>query len=289
MRIHAVIATTGRPEIVKRVVSRIGAQSRPADGVLVVGAAPDDIAGLAGTLANLETLIAPRRGLCRQRNAALDHLDGRSDVVVFFDDDFVPADDFLEQLEALLLAEPDVAGATGVLVADGAQGQPLGFDEAVHRLDVAGERPAPEASDCLSLYGCNMAIRLSAAKGLRFDEKLPLYGWQEDVDFTHQLSWRGRLVRTSQLTGVHMGARSGKTSGKRLGYSQIANVVYLWRKGTMRPWLGERLMFQNIVSNVVRSLWPEHDIDRRGRLAGNLLALRDLLKGTIDPERIEAL
>jgi Glycosyl transferase family 2 len=288
MRIHAVIATTGRAEIVRRVVLRIGAQSRPADGVLVVGASPNDIAGLEGTLANLETLVSPR-GLCRQRNAALDHLDGQSDVVVFFDDDFVPAFDFLARLEGLLRAQPDVVGATGVLVADGAQGRPIGFDEAVSRLDGSGDRPPPDERDCLSLYGCNMAIRMAAAQGLRFDEKLPLYGWQEDVDFTHQLSWRGRLIRTSQITGIHMGARSGKTSGKRLGYSQIANVVYLWRKGTMRPWLGERLLFQNIVSNVVRSIWPEHDIDRRGRLVGNLLALRDLLTGTIDPQRIEAL
>ncbi len=288
MRIHAVIATTGRPETVRRVVSRIGEQSKPADGVLVVGASPDDIAGLEGMQANLETLVS-RKGLCRQRNAALDHLDGRSDVVVFFDDDFVPARDFLARLETLMSARPDVVGATGVLVADGAQGQPIGFDEAVSRLEESADRLAYDERDCLSLYGCNMAIRLSAAKGLRFDEKLPLYGWQEDVDFTHQLSWRGRLVRTSQLTGIHMGARSGKTSGKRLGYSQIANVIYLWRKGTMRPWLGERLLFQNIVSNVVRSIWPERDIDRRGRLAGNLLALRDLLNGTIDPERIEVL
>jgi GT2 family glycosyltransferase len=288
MRIHAVIATTGRPDIVKRVVTRIAEQSRPPDGVLVVGASPDDIAGLDGAFDKLETMIS-RRGLCRQRNAALDHLGDSTDVVAFFDDDFVPADDFLARLEALLSEQPDVVGATGVLVADGAQGHQIGFDDAVSRLDHSSDRPAPSKSDCLSLYGCNMAIRLSAAAGLRFDEKLPLYGWQEDVDFTHQLSWRGRLVKTSELTGIHMGARSGKTSGKRLGYSQIANIVYLWRKGTMCPWLGERLLFQNIVSNVVRSLWPEHDIDRRGRLVGNLLALRDLMKGTIDPERIEAL
>src|SRR3546814_1801485 len=134
-----------------------------------------------------------------------------------------------------------------------------------------------------------MACRSSAAKGLRFDEKLPLYGWQEDVDFTHQLSWRGTLLRTSRLTGIHMGARSGKTSGKRLGYSQIANIVYLWRKGTMRPWHGQKLLFQNIVSNLIRSLWPEPDIDRHGRLAGNLLAITDLLKGRIDPQRLESL
>jgi hypothetical protein len=164
MRIHAVIATTGRPEIVRRVVLRIGAQSRPADGVVVVGASPNDITGLEGTLANLETLVSPR-GLCRQRNAALDHLDGKSDVVVFFDDDFVPAFDFLARLEGLLRAQPDIVGATGVLVADGAQGQPIGFDEAVSRLDGTGDRPPPDERDCLSLYGCNMAIRMSAAQG----------------------------------------------------------------------------------------------------------------------------
>lgn len=288
MRIHAVIATTGRPETVKRVVARIGMQTRPADGVLVVGASPADIAGLEGTLGNLELLVA-RKGLCRQRNAALDHLEGRCDVVVFFDDDFVPADDFLAKLEALLKARPDVVGATGILIADGAQSAPISFEDAEQQLDNPRAAAPAGEFDCRSLYGCNMAIRMAAARGLRFDEKLPLYGWQEDVDFTYQLSWRGRLVRTGRLTGIHMGARNGKTSGKRLGYSQIANVIYLWRKGTMRPWLGERLLVQNILSNVVRSIWPERDIDRRGRLAGNLLALRDLFNGTIDPERIEAL
>jgi hypothetical protein len=35
------------------------------------------------------------RGLCRQRNRALELLAGRCDVVIFFDDDFVPSPDYL--------------------------------------------------------------------------------------------------------------------------------------------------------------------------------------------------
>ena len=31
--------------------------------------------------------------------------------------------------------------------------------------------------------------------------------------------------------------------------------------------------------NIVRSPWPEPYVDRRGRLRGNLLALRDLMTG----------
>lgn len=288
MRIHVAIATTGRPDIAMRTVARLRRQSRPADGIVVVGAHARDLAGIDAAAPSTETLLAPR-GLCKQRNAALDRLEGRSDVIVFFDDDFVPAHDYLANLERLMSETPSVVGATGWLVDDGAQGDEIDFAEAERRLDVGGETPKAMIRPCASLYGCNMAFRLSVASGMRFDEHLPLYGWQEDVDFTHQLSWRGTLLRTSTLTGIHLGTRGGRTSGRRLGYSQVANVVYLWRKGTMRPWLGERLLFQNIVSNVVRSVWPEPDIDRRGRLMGNLLAIVDLWRGTLDPCRIEAL
>lgn len=288
MRINVVIATTGRPAIVRKVVERLGKQTRPADGVFVVGASNDDVAGLEGSIEGLQ-LIVTKKGLCRQRNAALDGPAGDCDVAVFFDDDFLPAHDFLQSLERLFDANLDLVGITGRLVADGARSSPLTFEEAASRLDDQGERPKPSSKECASLYGCNMAFRLDAARGLRFDERLPLYGWQEDVDFTHRLSRRGKLLHTSEVTGIHLGARSGKTSGKRLGYSQVANIVYLWRKGSMPPWLGEEMLFRNLVANTVRSIWPEHDIDRRGRLVGNLLAIADLLRGRIDPRRIETL
>ena len=127
MRIHAVIATTGRPDIVRRVVLRLGEQSRPPDGVLVVGASPDDIAGLGGAFHNLETLVS-RRGLCRQRNTALDHLGDCTDVVAFFDDDFVPADDYLQKLEEAFILRPNLVGATGKLLADGIKSPGISFE-----------------------------------------------------------------------------------------------------------------------------------------------------------------
>ena len=288
MRIHVAIATTGRPAIVAQVVRHLAHQDRRADGIVVVGAAQEDIAELEGCRSKLQILLADR-GLCKQRNAALRHIGTGSDVIVFLDDDFVPARDFLRRLESLFRYRPEVVGATGILVADGAHGSPIGFEEAVDRLDTLGERPADRMIECRSLYGCNMAFRLDAAEGLRFDERLPLYGWQEDVDFTYQLGWRGKLVKTSELTGIHLGSRSGKTSGVRLGYSQVANIAYLLRKGTIHGLTGRALMMRNITANVVKSVMPEKDIDRRGRLAGNFLAARDVLRGRIEPERIEAL
>lgn len=288
MRIHVAIATTGRPTIVARVVRHLSLQERKPDGIVVVGAAREDIAGIDSDAPNVDLLLSAK-GLCKQRNTALRHISGGSDIVVFIDDDFVPARDFLRRIEILFRYRPAVVGATGVLVDDGAHGSPIDFDQAVHRLDTLGERPPVRITECRSLYGCNMAIRLDAAQGLQFDEQLPLYGWQEDVDFTYQLGWRGTLVKTSEMTGIHLGSRSGKTSGVRLGYSQVANIAYLLRKGTIGGSTGRTLMMRNIAANVARSLWPEADIDRRGRLAGNILAVRDVLRGRIDPMRIEAL
>jgi hypothetical protein len=121
---------------------------------------------------------------------------------------------------------------------------------------------------------------------LRFDENLPLYGWQEDFDFSYQVGRSGRLVRDASLRGVHMGVKVGRSSGKRLGYSQIANPLYLLNKRTMPSKRALRLIRDNVAANIARSIRPEHHVDRRGRLLGNLLAIRDLVSSRLDPRRI---
>ena len=79
-----------------------------------------------------------------------------------------------------------------------------------------------------------MAIRLEHARSVRFDENLPLYGWLEDVDFSHQLSRTGKIVDVSAVAGVHLGIKMGRTPGKKFGYSQIVNPIYLIQKGSMK-------------------------------------------------------
>ena len=287
-RLFVVIATVGRPNLVRQTVDLLARQTRPADGVLVVGADAEDVAGVAEARTNPEIAFS-KRGLCRQRNRALDLLTGRADWIVFFDDDFVPAEDYLEQVERIFETSPEVVGITGELIADGIRSQGYSVGDAQMMLAQARPQPASPLNRREALYGCNMSIRVSAAEGLRFDEALPLYGWQEDIDFTYQLGRRGLLVSGKAITGVHLGTKGGRTAGKKIGYSQVANIVYLWRKGTMQPGLGEKLMWRNLLSNLVRSIRPEPHIDRRGRLHGNIIALRDWTTGKIDPRRIEAM
>lgn len=285
MRIFVAIATIGRPEVVRQVVDNLAQQTRPPDGIVIIGVRPGDVAGLDQSPMRPEVIFA-NLGLCIQRNMGLRHIDGRADIVLFLDDDFVPSDNYLAELEALFAGQPDVVGATGRVIADGVHHTGFSFHEAamlVHAYIAPHEpRELPERA----LYGCNMAIRLAALGQLRFDEALPLYGWLEDIDVTYQLGRKGRLVRSERLTGVHMGAKGGRTSGIKLGYSQIANPVYLLRKRSAPRALAWEMMLRNVTANLVRSFSPESHIDRRGRLRGNLLALAHLLTARLDPRHI---
>lgn len=282
--IHVVIATIGRPALVRKTVDLLADQTRPADSVVIASVSPDDVAGVEEARGNVKVLYSAK-GLCCQRNRALEELADTADYIVFFDDDFVPAPDYLANVEALFEQNPDIVGLTGELRGDGVRHGGYTIEQAQALL--AQPDPNPSAMRHRhELYGCNMAIRASAIEGMRFDENLPLYGWQEDIDFTNRLGRKGRQVSTGAITGVHLGVTGGRTSGKRLGYSQVANIVYLKRKGTMRPDFGNRLMINNVVANALRSFKPEPLVDRRGRFMGNMLAIFDCLRGRVDPRRI---
>jgi hypothetical protein len=71
-----------------------------------------------------------------------------------------------------------------------------------------------------------MSIRTSLAGELRFDERLVLYGWQEDSDFTCQLRSRGRVVGVNAIRGVHLGLKSegSAASGSAIRRSPISST-----------------------------------------------------------------
>jgi hypothetical protein len=132
-------------------------------------------------------------------------------------------------------------------------------------------------------------VRLAPLRehGLRFDERLPLYGWQEDVDLSRQLAGFGDIMQLGGARGVHLGTKLGRGSGMKLGYSQVANPIYLSSKRRGYP-LGRAIshIASNMAMNAVRSVWSEPYVDRRGRLRGNARALCDLVAGRMLPERI---
>lgn len=286
MKISVVIATIGRPELVPVMLGALGRQTRAPD-LTVISAVKESDVQLVETAFETVVLFGPK-GLTRQRNRALDIAESRSDIVIFFDDDFIPADDWIEEVEAIFASEADVACVTGSLLADGINGPGISLTEAAKLLDRARGKPRIRRLRSYGApYGCNMAYAVKFGRGVRFDDRLPLYGWQEDLDFGSLLGRHGRLVKASQLIGVHMGIKSGRVSGVRLGASQIINNIYLYKKGTMPLSRAMKFAGRNIAANFIGSIRPPAYIDRRGRLKGNFLGIAQVLRGRIDPEYVE--
>ncbi len=283
------IATTGRKALLTRVVDDLRRQTRKPDQVIVCPARtedidPDALAAIAGLRIRI---VHAAPGLTRQRNAIL-RAAAPHDVIVFFDDDFVLHDAYLAEMEKVLVTRPELSVMTGRVLADGIHGPGLSIDDAHALLAAATIDARASTHETYGAYGCNMAFRLRdiAACGACFDERLPLYGWQEDIDFSRQLAGRGAIVRCDASVGVHLGTKAGRQSGVRFGYSQIANPVYLHAKGTMHARYALRLMARNVAANIGRLAYPEAHVDRAGRAKGNVLALLDLLRGRLQPERV---
>ena len=287
-RIAVIIATKGRRDAIPHVLRLLEAQTRRPDLVVVSASTTDDVDTTLSTTLPTEYLFGPA-GLPAQRNRGLERVLPVTDIVVFLDDDFVPAPDWLARCVEGFDARPNAVGVTGAVIHDGASSQSdaLDWDQAAALLaDDAAHAPAGGLVPVSKLYGCNMAYRCAAIGELRFDERLVLYGWLEDMDFSRAVGHRGQLLAVHAARGVHLGLRSGgRTSGKRLGFSQIVNVWYLHEKGA----LSAREAFANtlraLLANSGKSFFPEAHIDRRGRLAGNLLGLRELMSGHCRPER----
>lgn len=281
------IATAGRRDTLTGVMAELSSQTAQADRIMVCPAKPDDADrdALGRLSLGIEFVDGPV-GLCAQRNALMQALSDM-DVVLFLDDDFVMGPDYIAECAALFARHDDVVMTTGEVIADGISGP--GLEMAAAHAALAHDRmPEEDLREVHNGYGCNMAVRMAPVRDhdLRFDERLPFYGWLEDVDFSRRLAAYGRIVRSRRCRGVHMGVKRGRSSGVRLGYSQVANPYYMWRKGSLSARFASVQMGRNLAANFGRLLRPEPWVDRAGRVRGNLMAMGDLLRGQVDPQRI---
>ena len=290
MRLIVAIATTNRPKVVVTTLRDLERQTRKPDHVMVIVADESDIdPDQALDLPFPVEILLSERGATLQRNRALEHTQD-DDLVLYIDDDFLMAPDYLENLEQLFETHADVVMSTGHVRADGIHGPGITFEDGrrLATLPVDDTAKATRPETIYNCYGCNMAARARPIREhqLRFDPRLKLYAWLEDLDFSRQMAAHGRIVKWDALVGVHLGTKAGRSNGVPLGYSQISNPIYLNRKGTMATWRALRIISRNLASNLVKSLRPEPEIDRWGRLKGNLRAFADLFRGRLEPEKI---
>ncbi len=194
-------------------------QTRPPDEVIISAPDASHVDPYEGRRFAVTHVFGPI-GSTVQRNTALEMALGRADIVSFFDDDFIPADDYLAQVVEAFQTNPNWSVVMGHVVADGARGTGLDWEAGLAALRSATDSPQePDVVEHVGAYGCNMSVRVSVVGKLRFDERLPLYGWLEDIDFTQPASpqWACRRVaaRTRSALGGEVGG-PGKRQAARI-------------------------------------------------------------------------
>ena len=118
-RTAVVIATKGRRHAVSRLLQVLEQQTLPPSLVILSATEDADIGPKLQTWMNVDVMFGSP-GTSIQRNRALDALQSRSDVVFFFDDDFVPSPYWIERTVRIRRADAGVAGVSGRVIRDGA-------------------------------------------------------------------------------------------------------------------------------------------------------------------------
>lgn len=305
MRCFVVVATKGRPTETRRLLDNLRGQVLPPAFTVVIGAEDKDLSGIHDhelvRSGDCFATVSPKVGSSSQRNFGLAELKRRGYFdegagrffCAFFDDDFRMQDDWILRA-AVRFAQNDIVGLTGQVLADGVKGGGLSESEAEAYLKrKIGRQPHWASGDTEreigSVYGCNMAFLDLVSKDVRFDEALPLYGWQEDRDYTAMARRSGKVIYFPGSVGVHLGIKAGRTSGLKFGYSQIANPLYLMKKGTMEPASCLQFVGRALLANSIRSLRQHRFVDYRGRLYGNILAVMDTIVHGPTPQKVQTL
>ena len=111
MKLVVIVPTFGRQAQVARLLRELEAQTRPPDHVIV--SAPDE-----SHVDMTRRATSPSRGYLagpgsvRMGNALAEAL-GHYDIVTFFDDDFLPADDYLARVSRRSTASPTSPSSWG--------------------------------------------------------------------------------------------------------------------------------------------------------------------------------
>ena len=287
----AIIATKGRPEEVANLLDALALQTVRPDIIVVSACDQSDIAQSKVGAENVKVVFGSP-GLTAQRNRALSSIREECDIVIFFDDDFIPSRFWIERIQILLAMQPDVVCATGQVLIDGVtigglswpDGQSIvdGADCSVKMVTMNDYKMQDHASP----YGCNMAFRAKAIAQLTFDERLVLDGWLEDRDFASRAGAGAKMIWTDAVWGVHLGTRRGRAPGLRFGYSQVVNPWYLMKKGTMTRLEACRSICRGLAKNALGGLFQSSHVDRWGRLRGNMIGIKDIIFGRWAPERV---
>jgi glycosyltransferase involved in cell wall biosynthesis len=269
LRYDVVIATRNRIDALGLSLPLLLAQTRPPEKVVIVDSSDDPapirelVARIAGATPIPVHFIGGERGLTRQRNLGLQHVD--ADVVMFPDDDSLLPSETMARIMAVY--ECDVEGVVGGVCGNETADPPVDLGAVAYRKslldriktlvgrsrvaverriapdirELAGRRlwrdhtpprwmPEVEAVPVEHMTGFRMSFRTAAIKPVGFDETLALYGLFEDTEASLHVLRNWQLLAADTGWIYHHRDPGRREGGRRYGVTQILNCAYVVAK-----------------------------------------------------------
>jgi GT2 family glycosyltransferase len=283
-----IVCTINRPAILDETLRSLLSQDLFSSPIIVSSGSEASTRPETANLSGV-TVVTGTKGLTKQRNSALNLVESK--YILFLDDDVELDAHYVDSMEELFDRHPEIVLASGLAVLDRFEtGTVVTRAMALDALKESGTPGGWEDSPRW-IRGHNMFVRTDVAREVGFDERLPLYGLYEDLDFRSRCQKYGKAVHNLDARLVHLGFLGGRINDVRMGYSQIANSCYLVRKGSWQAGVVSRICAGQFVKNLLRSciVSKAELCDRRARLKGNLFAIADLCRGRLNPENILSL
>lgn len=246
MKISAIICTSNRPTGLNKLLRALAGQDRLPDQILIIedrdGPEPTQLLdALRAKGVDVCYLRRSPPGLTASRNLALANASG--DLLSFFDDDTVPAADYLRMTEQVF--DADVSGQLGGLAPvfepwDHRPGLGDRLWQFFHRLAGLWSLPyrrrrqifPADLRSSFALFDAShlpgvVTYRASALASLSFDENLPGYGLGEDLDISFSLSARWQLYRCALLRIHHQRDPHHRPNNFAMGKMFTRNLAHI--------------------------------------------------------------
>jgi GT2 family glycosyltransferase len=279
----AVFCSVNRPEILHESVLCLKKQTIPCP-IFVSVPSDADVSVLTRQLPGIE-IVYGTRGASAQRNRALRMIQGNPEFIAFFDDDMEVEANYMEELQRTYRAHRSIVLVNGANLAHGIYRAGTLTREIARQLiedQLKKGLPQENCVPALGGYGGRMSIRGFLLGKVEFDERLPLYSFMEDYDFTLACRKFGDIAENPRALTVHIEVASGRVSLDKRGYSEVVNPIYIARKNGV----GFRGALWGAFCVTLKNAKAAAFSTEKRRFSGNLVGWRKLLVGQIDPEYI---
>jgi hypothetical protein len=213
--------------VLQKVLMNLMSRQRIPDHIVISAVEPADIPEIDHNAANVRSVFGSA-GLTSQRNRSMSSVINTADLIAFIDDDVIVGHDYFLNMESIFARDDSVVGVTGEVIADGASSLGFTFEEGLRLAQQYSrrEKPASVLHETRGTYGCNMAFRTASIGSLRFDERLPLYGWQDDLDFCEALRHSGRIAWMNLIWEFTLAQHASRKRGSARIFADHQSGLY---------------------------------------------------------------